>query len=210
MGPKFLQLPILLALAYLGMGYLSWIVALAILDLRDRPLSQTNLIFAPLLASVVLTAWDFAMDPVWAGIDHAWVWQNGGPYFGVPVSNFFGWLLTAYGFYQTFAFFERKKKRSVGAPPNYWRLAIVFYAVSAVGNLLVIAPASMHGVFIDHTGRTWMVSEILWASRLASLLLMLPLSLVAYLKTTDLVASDPIPVRARKAKAPPTGGAVDA
>jgi uncharacterized membrane protein len=31
MGPKIFQLPVLLALAYLGMGYLSWVLALAIL-----------------------------------------------------------------------------------------------------------------------------------------------------------------------------------
>ncbi len=180
MGPKLFQLPILLALAYLGMGYLSWIVALAILDLRNGPLSGTRLLWAPLLAATIMTAWDFAMDPVWADIDRAWVWHNGGPFFGVPVSNFFGWLLTAYVFYQAFTFYERKEKAPVERPANHWRLSIVFYAASALGNLLVVAPASMQGVFVDATGRAWMIANILWACRIVSLLIMLPFSFVAY------------------------------
>src|SRR5579864_3927398 len=32
MGPKLFDLPILLALAYVGMGYLSWVLAVVILD----------------------------------------------------------------------------------------------------------------------------------------------------------------------------------
>jgi uncharacterized membrane protein len=36
-----------------------------------------------------MTVWDLAMDPVWADIDHAWVWRGGGSYYGVPISNFF-------------------------------------------------------------------------------------------------------------------------
>src|SRR5260370_11855155 len=39
MGPKFFDLPILLALAYVGMGYLSWVLALVILDCQNQPLS---------------------------------------------------------------------------------------------------------------------------------------------------------------------------
>jgi len=37
MGPKLFDLPILLALAYLGMGYLSWVLAVVILDCQNEP-----------------------------------------------------------------------------------------------------------------------------------------------------------------------------
>ena len=36
MGPKLFDLPILLALAYVGMGYVSWILGLTILGYRDQ------------------------------------------------------------------------------------------------------------------------------------------------------------------------------
>jgi len=59
MGPKLFDLPILLALAYLGMGYLSWVLAVVILDCQNEPLSGRKIVLLPLAASFVMTAWDF-------------------------------------------------------------------------------------------------------------------------------------------------------
>jgi uncharacterized membrane protein len=42
MGPKILQLPVLLALAYLGIGYVAWILALIILGYRDKPIQAAQ------------------------------------------------------------------------------------------------------------------------------------------------------------------------
>src|ERR1700686_3947049 len=183
MGPKLLDLPILLALAYVGMGYLSWVLAVVILDCQNKPLSGRNIVLLPLAASFVMTAWDFSMDAVWADIDHAWVWQEGGPYYGVPVSNFFGWFFTVYIFYQLFALYLRNRV-IIRSRTSHWRLAILFYAASAAGNLLVVAPLSLGGVFVDAAGKHWAIPDILWASRLVSILLMMPLSLVAWVKAS--------------------------
>ena len=123
------------------------------------------------------------MDAVWADIDHAWVWRDGGSYYGVPISNFFGWFLTVYIFYQLFALY-RKNRVTIRSPTSHWRLAIFFYAASAAGNLLVVAPLSMGGIFVDATGKRWAVSSILWASRLVSILLMMPLSLIGWIRAS--------------------------
>jgi len=135
----------------------------------------------PLLASFVMTAWDLSMEAVWADIDHGWVWRDGGPYFGVPISNFFGWFLTAFVFYQLFAFCLRERD-IVPVRASHWLLAILFYALSALGNLLMIAPTSLRGDFVDATGKRWMISHILLTSHLVSIFLMIPLSLIAWFK----------------------------
>jgi uncharacterized membrane protein len=186
MGPKLFDLPILLALAYVGMGYLSWVLSLVILEGQAEALIGKNIALLPLAASFVMTAWDLSMDPVWADIDHAWVWRDGGPYYGVPISNFFGWFLTAYIFYQLFALYLRNR---VFMPlrTSHWRLAILFYAASAAGNLLVIAPVSLGGVFADAAGKHWMIPDILLASRVVSIFLMMPLSLIAWVKASQSV-----------------------
>jgi uncharacterized membrane protein len=181
MGPKLFDLPVLLALAYVGMGYLSWVVGLVILECQNEPISGRKIVLLPLAASFIMTAWDLSMDPVWADIDHAWVWRNGGSYYGVPISNFFGWFLTVYTFYQLFALYLRNRV-SIPSEASHGRLAILFYAASAAGNLLVIAPSSLGGVFVDTAGKSWMISDILWASRLVSIFLMMPLSLIAWVK----------------------------
>ncbi|HEY6467177.1 MAG TPA: carotenoid biosynthesis protein [Candidatus Acidoferrales bacterium] len=188
MGPKLFDLPILLALAYVGMGYLSWVLGLMILECQNEPLSGRNVVLLPLAASFVMTAWDFSMDPVWADIDHAWVWRDGGSYYGVPISNFLGWILTTYVFYQLFALYVRNRV-SMPSSARHWRLAILFYATSAAGNLLVAAPASLGAVFVDAAGRYWMIAGILRASRLVSIFLMIPLSLIAWVKATRPVES---------------------
>ncbi len=180
MGPKLFDLPVLLVLAYLGMGYLSWVLALVIGG-HEGPFSGKKIVLLPLVASFVMTAWDLSMDPIWADVDHAWVWRDGGAYFGVPISNFLGWLLTAYVFYQLFALYLAKKQVAP-ARTSQWHLAILFYAISAMGNLLVMVPAFLGEVFVDASGRRWSYSSILWASRLISVFLMLPLSVFAWVK----------------------------
>ena len=183
MGPKVFDLPILLALAYVGMGYLSWVLAVVILDYQNEPLSGRKIVLLPLAASFVMTAWDFSMDAIWADIDHAWVWRDGGSYYGVPTSNFFGWFLTVYIFYQLFALYLRNRV-TIRSRTSHWRLAILFYAAFAVGNLLVVAPSSLGGVFVDAAGKHWAILDILWASRLVSIFLMMPLSLIAWVKAS--------------------------
>lgn len=181
MGPKLFDLPILLAIAYVGMGYLSWVLGLAILGCQNEPLSGKNIVLLPLAASFGMTAWDLSMDPVWADIDHAWVWRDGGSYYGVPISNFFGWFLTVYIFYQLFALYLRNRV-TIPSQTGHWRVAILFYALSAAGNLLVVAPAFLGEVFVDSAGKRWMIPHILWASRLVSIFLMMPLSLIAWVR----------------------------
>lgn len=183
MGPKLFDLPVLLVLAYLGMGYLSWILGLAMLGSHEKPLSGKKIVLLPLLASFVMTAWDLSMDPIWANIDHAWEWHDGGAYFGVPISNFLGWLLTAYVFYQLFALYL-KNKPVTGVRTSHWRLPILFYAISAAGNLLVVVPGFLGEVFVDASGRRWTYSSTLLASRLVSVFLMLPLSVLAWVKAS--------------------------
>ena len=183
MGPKISGLPVLLALAWVGMGYLSWVVSLALMGDENKPLSGRRLVLMPLVASFVMTACDLAMEAVWADVDRGWVWRDGGPYYGVPISNFLGWFLTAYVFYQLFAFYLRERE-PVPARASHWLLAISFYALTALGNLLMSAPSSMGGVFVDATGKPWMIAHILRTSHLVSIFLMLPLSLIAWLKTS--------------------------
>lgn len=103
----------------------------------------------------------------------------------MPTSNFFGWFLTAYIFYQLFALYLRNRV-TIRSRTNHWRLAILFYAVSAAGNLLVVAPFSMGSVFVDAAGKHWTIPGILWSSRLVSIFLMMPLSLIAWVKGSGL------------------------
>jgi putative membrane protein len=45
-------------------------------------------------SALALTAWDLFLDPQMVGWG-LWVWRSGGGYFGIPWSNYLGWLLVA-------------------------------------------------------------------------------------------------------------------
>ena len=63
MGPQFFRVPILLGVAYIGMAYVSWTLARLILGATITQPKGAQLFTVPLLAAVVMTAWDFAQDP---------------------------------------------------------------------------------------------------------------------------------------------------
>ena len=63
----------------------------------------------PAFAGFIMLAWDWSMEPYWSRVDQAWIWRDGGMYFVVPISNFFGWYLTALVFFQVFALYCRNR-----------------------------------------------------------------------------------------------------
>lgn len=160
MGPKLFHVPIMLGLAYVGMGYLSWTLASVILGgARNRV--GPGVIVLPVVASFVMTAWDLCMDPVWGTLVHGWIWLQGGAFFGVPVSNFLGWYLTVYVIYQLFALYLRNRPTNPDPLPSaYWTQAVVFYGVSAAGNILLAFAKAGNAVVSDPAGVQWKVSAI--------------------------------------------------
>lgn len=45
-------------------------------------------------AGLILTAWDVAMDPAMTVATNHWIWHTHGFFYGMPLSNWFGWWLT--------------------------------------------------------------------------------------------------------------------
>lgn len=190
LGTKLFHVPILLGLAYLGIGYISWALAHVILGNHNGryPVAGFRLIGQPLAASFVMVAWDFSQDPVWSTVQHCWIWLHGGSYFGVPVSNFLGWYLTVYICYQVFALYLRRRPAVPNPlPPRQWQLAVLFYAVCAAGNIVLLlgAPPGGHDIVADPAGAPWRVHDIVSASALVSLFTMGPFALFAWFRLAD-------------------------
>jgi putative membrane protein len=65
-GPKIFNVPILLGFAYLGIGYLFWMLGCIILGTKQRLVSGWQLVSLPMTASFIVVAWDLSRDPVWS------------------------------------------------------------------------------------------------------------------------------------------------
>ena len=79
LGPAFYGVPFTMAFA--------WLI------LIDFARAVTK---SPFLGAVVMVGVDFALDPVAAGPLQYWRWLDGGAYFGIPWTNFAGWLVASW------------------------------------------------------------------------------------------------------------------
>jgi putative membrane protein len=84
--PQVGGVPLIVAVAWGGMGLAAHAVATAVLP--------ENRLARWAAGAVALTAWDLFLDPQMLRLG-LWTWPDGGPYRGVPVSNFVGWLLVS-------------------------------------------------------------------------------------------------------------------
>lgn len=116
MGRTLFNVPMLIGLGYVGMAYVSWVVACLILGADRCVVSGSRLFGLSFLASCIMVSWDWAQDPVWSTLLHAWQWHDGGPWFGVPLSNYFGWFLTVFLIYLAFGLYLRPMVRREFAP----------------------------------------------------------------------------------------------
>jgi uncharacterized membrane protein len=179
MGPKLLNVPILLGLAYIGMAYVSWTLGSLIIGSARSAFPLA----VPLAASFIMVAWDLAQDPVWATVLHGWVWLRGGPWFGVPVSNYLGWYLTVFLIYLLFALYLRwRPAPPCTATPTHGRAAILFYALCAVGNVCQMLRRPDPAVLQDPTGHAWRVADITAASALISIFAMGAFAVLAWIR----------------------------
>src|SRR5437588_2071543 len=141
LGPKLFLVPLLIGPAYFGTGYLAWVLATVLIgDVRPKG-SWFTTFAVPFMASFMMVAWDLGMDPTNSTIRHLWIWEQGGGYFGVPLTNYLGWFFTVYIFFQLFALYLRLRKASREGqeptlPGSYYAQAIVMYAV--IGLVIVV------------------------------------------------------------------------
>lgn len=184
MGPKLFYVPWLLGLAYVGVGYLSWTLARLILGDVQEPLAGSSVVTRPLVAAFLMVAWDLSTDPIWSNLAHGWVWHDGGPYFGVPLSSFVGWYLTVYLIYQLFALYLLGRPASRELPAGFWQLAVLMYGICAIGNLFVISPPGLT-VITDAAGVQWRVKDILEVCKLVSIFVMGAFALIAWVRIMD-------------------------
>jgi uncharacterized membrane protein len=56
-----------------------------------------------IIASLLLVAWDFTLEPAMSQLTPYWIWEESGVFFfGVAVRNLFGWLLTGFLIFLSF------------------------------------------------------------------------------------------------------------
>ena len=182
---KIFQVPWFIGPAYLATGYLAWVVATVLLADVRRGSSWLSTIGTPVIGAFTMTAWDLALDPASSTIHQAWIWENGGGYFGVPLVNFLGWTFTVYLFMQIFALYLRNRGPLPGDAPKYAPAgdlqAVLLYAATTLSFFTKLFTGEQTTV-TDTAGAIWHTGDIYETSALLAVYGMVFLSLLALLR----------------------------
>jgi uncharacterized membrane protein len=95
LGYKVLdRVPYTIPLSWFYVGFASFMLA----TVMARRFRLGNVaVWSVLIGTWLLTVWDLVLDPAMAHEALSiqfWVWDETGPYFGMPIKNFIGWSLT--------------------------------------------------------------------------------------------------------------------
>jgi uncharacterized membrane protein len=157
-------IPIIVGPLWFGMGYFAWVVAGTLLGGAHRRLmGKIELIALPVVAAFVMAQWDVVMDPPEATISKAWIWHDGGAHFGVPISNYLGWLLTSWLFYQAFAIYlSRRRVASAGMTEQGRALRLAAILLYLCSGLTHVTPWIMRqsGEVADAAGHVWRIGDL--------------------------------------------------
>lgn len=132
--PHVLGVPVVMAAA--------WVVLFALVRQMAEP---------PWLAAGWMTAIDLVIDPLAVHRLNYWAWENGGPYYGIPWSNFAGWYAVS------LALFLLSRRPAAPRPRAAWPglSVVLFFAVIALGTGLRLAGAAGFGLVILGATRIW-------------------------------------------------------
>lgn len=138
LGFKIGAVPLTIMAAYFTTGYLAWTMATIFLGDLGTGIKKRNLALVPVVAGFIMVMWDFCFDPIKSTIEGYWIWEDGGAYHGVPLSNFAGWFVTVFLIFIVFALYLHRYgiSKRLNQSKVYWVLAPVMYLGLALEYLL--------------------------------------------------------------------------
>ncbi|MBB2179717.1 carotenoid biosynthesis protein [Gluconacetobacter tumulicola] len=184
--PHIGVIPIIVGPLYFGMGYASWVIANFLIGTKvDRPQSHYMLIAIPIISAFVMTQWDIVIDPSGSTLGRAWIWYDSGGYFGVPISNFLGWLLVTWVYFQIFEifiYFRRDLPTYRLSSPLFWAFPVLLYLAAGLCHIIPFLTAASDTRLVDAAGRAWSERALQETTVVVMLFTMLPTSLLALLR----------------------------
>ncbi len=163
LGPKLFLVPLLIGPAYFASGYFAWVIGNILVGELRRGSSVVLTVAVPFISAFVMVMWDLTFDPRASTIQHQWIWEQGGGYFGVPLTNYLGWFFTVYLFLELFALFVRFRPGGVTDtkfPRSHFAQALLMYAVMGLTPVLTFAVGGSNTSVADASGVVWQTRSI--------------------------------------------------
>ncbi len=139
-----LPVPFIIVFDYFAMGYLSWMLSHILTTNYFKVLKGFQIVIVPFIAAFIMVMWDLSMDPINSTVLNLYVWQNPGPYFGVPIMNFVAWFMVVFIFFQIFALYISRydtlktEKSDKFMNKSFWSEVPVTYGIMGLYNILFV------------------------------------------------------------------------
>ena len=194
LGPKLFLVPLLIGPAYFANGYFAWVIGNVLVGELRRGSSAFLTVAVPFIAAFVMVMWDLTFDPRASTIQHQWIWEQGGGYFGVPLTNYLGWFFTVYLFLQLFALFVRFRPGSATVtnfPRSHFAQALLMYAVMGLTPVLTFVVTGSGTQVTDATGVVWRTANIAESMATVSIFTMIFAAAMSAVKLLQVGANVP-------------------
>lgn len=146
LGYKVLdRVPYSIPLSWFYMGFASYLLAAALVKRYGWPRPT---LWTLLLGAGLLTVWDLVLDPAMAHEDvrvSFWLWDETGPYFGMPLINFVGWGMTGLLFMAISRLLWRSEA-DVSRIPLFVPFAI--YVLNMIWAMILAADVGLWGAIV--------------------------------------------------------------
>src|SRR6266705_4930301 len=87
LGPKLFLVPLLIGPSYFASGYFAWMIGNVLIGEIRHGSTAFLTVAVPFISAFVMVMWDVTIDPRASTIQHQWIWEQAGGYFGVPLTN---------------------------------------------------------------------------------------------------------------------------
>ena len=145
------EVPYTIPMAWFTMLYSSYVVTNLCID--GKPVSEGwgggRLVWLSFVGAMIMTAWDLTLDPYMVEFERGWTWHDGGPYFGIPYSNYTGWIGVSFVVFMLYRLAELKIPLVPLGRVTWW---IILFPLLTYGQM------SVSDIALGHPEETVLIS----------------------------------------------------
>lgn len=138
--------PLLIPIAWFMMIYPARVLAGRVAGGDHHRPGWRWLVWLAAVSALAMTAWDLVMDPIMVAGGH-WLWDVEGAYFGIPLHNYVGWLVTTLTVFLCYNLWAaRRPAQPWGNSGRFFQaLPILAYAVTWLGQVSIALSLGLAG-----------------------------------------------------------------
>ncbi len=184
-GPAPLGVPVSVMAGYVVFGWFAWMLAKLIVCRGLAYENRFNIWLVPVIGGLIFAGFDYPYDPIGSTVRQWWSFRDPGGQFGVPLTNYLGWIFTGWAIFALFGQVElrlgRPADRCAGATvrstTRFWAIPMIVWIGFATQYPVLYVLAAEGSV--ELAGSRYRVEDIFEASLAASLFTLVFVSLLA-------------------------------